>query len=190
MKGRNGKIHRQPVTTATKFSNCLIDWLGGGSTLALFAAEFSLELYYLPDKSLSEPSRICSNRAVNGVPNSFVSRHSWTKAFPDGNGCKSVVDLPNGHFSSNYKTGKKNMLSFPSGFENFEDSWWQLITSLLGICPQTSWNTPKTLDFASPSGTCSLGIFQCLSRTCKMKDERTHTKMMSTNSNRFHSSHF
>ena len=46
MKGRNGKIHRQPVTTATKFSNCLIDWLGGGSTLALFAAEFSLELYY------------------------------------------------------------------------------------------------------------------------------------------------
>ena len=50
MKGRNGKIHRQPVTTATKFSNCLIDWLGGGSTLALFAAEFSLELYYLRTK--------------------------------------------------------------------------------------------------------------------------------------------
>ena len=30
MKGHKGKIHKQPVTTATKNSNWLVDWLWGG----------------------------------------------------------------------------------------------------------------------------------------------------------------
>ena len=63
-----------------------------------------------------------------------------------------MVDSPNGHFSSNYiNWEKKTCCDFlqASRTLRIQDTWWQLITSLLGICPQTSWNTPKTLDFAS-----------------------------------------
>ena len=110
-----------------------------------------------------------------------ASRHFWTNAFPDENGCKSVVDLPNGHFSSNYKTGKKNMLSFPSGFENLEDS----CGNSLQVCSESAHKHhgthQKPLTLHLTSGACSLGIFQRLSRTCKTKDERTHTKMNDVN---------
>ena len=143
----------------------------GGSHLALFAAEFCLESCYLPyllretDQQPGQKSiyvylsQVAFAQIRQSMAFETASRHFWTNAFPDENGCKSVVDLPNGHCSSNYKTGKKNMLSFPSGFENLEDSWWQLITSLLGICPQASWNTPTTLDFASHIRRLQLGHF-------------------------------
>ena len=84
--------------------------------------------------------------------------------------------IPLGHFSRKTKNGQnmEKMLRFPLGFENLEDTWWQLcnIANLLGLCPQTSWNTynpPLTLHLTSD--TCSFGIFQRLSRTCKMKNK-------------------
>ena len=77
-----------------KFSNWLVDWRGGfqSGTVGsrVWFPPFSEKEINNLDKSLSEPSRICSNQPVD----SFTSRHSWTNAFPDGNGCKRVVDLP------------------------------------------------------------------------------------------------
>ena len=66
------------------------------------------------------------------------------------------------------------MLWFPLGFENFEDTWWQLcnIANLLGICPQTSWNTNNPwlcILHPTPAASASSSAYQGLARW-KMKE--------------------
>ena len=69
-----------------------------------------------------------------------ASRHFWTNAFPDENGCKSVVDLPNGHFSSNYKTGKKKHVMNSFRLRKLEDSRYKVATQY-----KSAWNLPTSI---------------------------------------------
>ena len=84
-------------------------WLAWrGSNLALLAAGFSLESCFLPyllRKTDQQPRHksIWAKSHLLKSGNHFTSRHSWTNAFPDRNGCKRVADSPNGHC---YKTKK------------------------------------------------------------------------------------
>ena len=79
-----------------------------------------------------------------------ASRHFWTNAFPDENGCKSVVDLPNGHFSSNYKTGKKKHVMISFRLRKLEDSRYKVATQY-----KSAWNLPTNImEHANNPGLC------------------------------------
>ena len=156
-----------------------------GSNLALLAG-FRLESYFLPyllqnqrnrstwTKSLSEPSHICSNQAMkNAFAKTFASRRAlWRMPFRTEMIAKEwLTSIPLRHFSRKTKNGKnmENMLWFPLGFENLEDAWWQLcnIANLLGICPQTSWNTNNPwlcILHPTPAAWASSSAYQGLAR--------------------------
>ena len=189
-KASEEKIHRLSLTTATNISNRLVDWLGGlvGSNLALLAG-FSFESYFLPYLLQNQRNRstwtklylsqvtstqIISNQCL--CQDLRFKARSLTNAFPHRNGCKRVVDIPIGHFSRKTQNGKcmENMLWFPLGFENLEDAWWQLcnIANLLGICPQTSWDTNNPwlcILHPTPAASASSSAYQGLARW-KMKE--------------------
>ena len=150
---------------------------------------FSFESYFLPYLLQNQRNRstwtklylsqvtstqIISNQCL--CQDFRFNARSLTNAFPHRNGCKRVVDIPIGHFSRKTQNGKcmENMLWFPLGFENLEDAWWQLcnIANLLGICPQTSWDTNNPwlcILHPTPAASASSSAYQGLARW-KMKE--------------------
>ena len=186
-KASKEKIHRLSLTTATNFLTGLLIGLVG-SNLALLAG-FRLESYFLPyllqnQRNRSTWTKVYLSQVTSAqiISNQCLCKdlrfkaRSLTNAFPHRNGCKRMVDLPIGHLSRKTQNGKtmENMLWFPLGFENLEDTWWQLcnIANLLGICPQTSWNTNNPwlcILHPTPAAWASSSAYQGLARW-KMKE--------------------
>ena len=199
MKGHKGKFANR-LSPLWQFFNWLVDWLGGvPSGTVCGGVQFRIMLPPVssansqkqinnPDKSLSEPSRICSNQLINGVPNSFKAL--LANAFPDENGCKSVVKwltyqtdtfqvtIEAKKKKKQYKNSKKTLkkhalISFR--LRKLEDSGYVVAThykSARNLPTNIMEPTDKhqqPLNLHLTSGTCSLGIFQRLSRTCKTK---------------------
>ena len=137
-----------------------------------------------------QPRQMSLSQVAFAQTRQSMAFQTASNAFPEGNGCKKVIDLSNGHFSSNYKTGKKKHVVISFRLRKLEDSGYVVAThykSARNLPTNIMEPTDKhqqPLNLHLTSGTCSLGIFQRLSRTCKTKDERTHTRMMSSNSNR------
>ena len=64
--------------------------------------------------------------------------------FRHGNGCKRLVDFPNGHFSGKINMENQNHVVISFTWKTLRIhgvNYLQKIANLLRICPQTSWNT-------------------------------------------------
>ena len=158
----------------------------GGSHLALFAAEFSVESCYLP-YLLRETDQQPGQKSIWAKSHLLKSGNQWRSKQLQGTFgrtpsrtkmvAKVWLTYQMDTFQVTTKPGKKTCYHFLQASRTLRIHGG----NSLQVCSESAHKHhgthSKPLTLHLTSGTCSLGIFQRLSRTCKTKDERTHTKM-------------
>ena len=164
------------------------------SNLALFAAEFSLESCYLPyllppvssansEKQINNPDRSLWAKSHLLKPGNQWRSKQLQTPFRREMVAKEWLTYQTDTFQVTIKPGKKTCFDFlqASKVRGFGIRGG----NSLQVCSESAHKHhgthQKPLTLHLTSGACSLGIFQRLSRTCKTKDERTHTKMNDVN---------